>query len=520
MKKKMEGKKGRMEEQKKSLTRMEYLQLFILVLFVLSLLPILYLSFTDVATGDDYGYGAITHAAWMQTHSLAAVFAAAVDGVKGTYTSWQGTWFSVFMFSLNPEVFHPDAYWLVPWMVLTLQIWSVLTFTHHFLVAHCGLDKLTWLSVSALLLMAEIQCAMSPQSAIFWYVGTTHYMLPFAMGLFCIVCGDRFLQEHRLRDFVILLILQTLLGGASYQASLLVPLTLLMIILLCRIWKENRTDRMNSRNLMLLVPFATEMAGLIISAKAPGNKARAGADFGFSAGRAFDTILHCFTEAGQQALYYLLHNTYAIIMMILIGILIFHAFNKKKAEVHFGIGTYKHPWIFLFLMICLNASAHAPALYAAVEVSGGVGNTNFFVFLFTVAATIVCFAGWYSTNGKKQRAGKLFQVMLTVLLIFMCIIGRHSIKATTDYVCYTYIRSGQAADYRAQTALQYQLLTDDKVSDPVVPMINNEQGPLQQMPVTEKKDAWSNTVTAAFYGKKSVTGMDRIKWDTLYGVKK
>ena len=106
--------------------------------------------------------------------------------------------------------------------------------------------------------------------------------------------------------------------------------------------------------------------------------------------------------------------------------------------------------------------------------------------------------------------------MLTVLLIFLCIIGRHSIKATTDYVCYTYIRSGQAADYRAQTALQYQLLTDEKVADPVVPMINNEQGPLQQMPVTADPGAWSNRVTAEFYGKESVTGIDRVVWNEKY----
>ena len=282
---------------------------------------------------------------------------------------------------------------------------------------------------------------------------------------------------------------------------------------------------------MLLVPFATEMAGLIISAKAPGNKARAGADFGFSVNRALHTILQCFAEAGQQTMDYLLHNTYAIIMMILIGILIFHAFNKKKAEkecdketgmgemaeVHFGIGTYKHPWLFLLLMICLNASAHAPAIYAAVEVSGGVGNTNFFVFLFTVTAAVVYFAGWYDgTNGKKHKAGKPFGVIWIIVLIFLCIAGRHSIKATTDYVCYTYIRSGQAADYRAQTALQYQLLTDEKVADPVVPMINNEQGPLQQMPVTADPGAWSNRVTAEFYGKESVTGIDRVVWNEKY----
>ena len=519
-----------MEARKKSLTRMEYLQLLILVLFVLSLLPILYLSFTDVATGDDYGYGAITRAAWMQSHSITAVLAAAMNGVKGTYTSWQGTWFSVFMFSLNPEVFHPHAYWLVPWMVLTLQIWSVLTFTHHFLVARCRLDKMTWLSVSALLLMAQIQCAMSPQSAIFWYVGTTHYMLPFAMGLFCIVCGDRFLQEHRVRDFGILLLLQTLLGGASYQAALLVPLTLLLIILLRGFRTENRKRHSNNRDLLLLLPFITEMAGLIISAKAPGNQARAGAEFGFSAGRALHTILQCFAEAGQQAMDYLLRYTYAIVAIFLIGILLFHAFNKKKAEkvcaketgagdmieAYSGIGSYNHPWWFLFLMVCLNASAHAPALYAAVEVSGGVGNTNFFVFLFTLSAAMVYFAGWYSMNSKIKKAGKPFQIVMIALLIFLCIAGRHSIKATTDYVCYTYIRSGQAADYRAQTALQYQLLTDEKVADPVVPMINNEQGPLQQMPVTADPGAWSNRVTAEFYGKESVTGIDRVVWNEKY----
>ena len=51
-------------------------------------------------------------------------------------------------------------------------------------------------------------------------------------------------------------------------------------------------------------------------------------------------------------------------------------------------------------------------------------------------------------------------------------------------------------------------------------MINNEQGPLQQMPVTEKSDAWSNMVTAKFYGKNSVTGMDRTDWNAQYGVKK
>ena len=92
---------------------------------------------------------------------------------------------------------------------------------------------------------------------------------------------------------------------------------------------------------MLLIPFITEMAGLIISAKAPGNQARAGADFGFSVNRVLHTILQCFTEAGQQAMDYLLRYTYAIVVIFLIGILLFHVSSLYK-HINFGYRALQH----------------------------------------------------------------------------------------------------------------------------------------------------------------------------------
>lgn len=62
----------------------------------ISLLPILYLCRYVHATGDDYGYGTLTHAAWLDTHSLIEVLKAAVETVKDYYGAWQGTWWSVF----------------------------------------------------------------------------------------------------------------------------------------------------------------------------------------------------------------------------------------------------------------------------------------------------------------------------------------------------------------------------------------------------------------------------------------
>ena len=41
-----------------------------LVVFIVGLIPLLYLSGYVHASGDDYGYGAGTHAIWLETHSV------------------------------------------------------------------------------------------------------------------------------------------------------------------------------------------------------------------------------------------------------------------------------------------------------------------------------------------------------------------------------------------------------------------------------------------------------------------
>ena len=46
---------------------------FMGIIFLVSLLPVCYLSFVNRASGDDLGYGTYTRVAWMGTHSLIAV---------------------------------------------------------------------------------------------------------------------------------------------------------------------------------------------------------------------------------------------------------------------------------------------------------------------------------------------------------------------------------------------------------------------------------------------------------------
>ena len=45
----------------------------IILIFIVSMLPIWYLAGYARPSGDDYGYSVLTHAAWLETHSLIEV---------------------------------------------------------------------------------------------------------------------------------------------------------------------------------------------------------------------------------------------------------------------------------------------------------------------------------------------------------------------------------------------------------------------------------------------------------------
>ena len=107
-----------------SMLSVKNMSILSLVLFIISLIPICCLSFVNRATGDDYGYGAFTRTAWMQTHSLTEVAKAIGVTISQYYDGWQGTWFSIGVFALQPEVFSDKAYVIVVFLMLFLWIGS------------------------------------------------------------------------------------------------------------------------------------------------------------------------------------------------------------------------------------------------------------------------------------------------------------------------------------------------------------------------------------------------------------
>lgn len=557
------------------------------VVFGTSLLPILYLTAVNRASGDDYGYGVHTHAAWLATDSLVEVGKAVGQTILQYYDGWQGTWFSIALFSLQPEVFHDGAYVIVTPLMLLLWIGSTLYLFRELLVDRIGVSKWGYRLVTLLFLFISMQFIPGKKSSLFWFNGCAHYLIPFTMCQFLAAWLLKWERTYTKRYLVGIFIFMTLLGGSNYQAALLALIAAVYVMVYDGFMKKFALSKdtktasgMDSKTvssglkcdkhiLWLLLPIVAEMVGLVISMLAPGNQVRGGEEMTLSVGKALKTIGMCFVQGAKDAKLYLLDQPVVLIGMLVLFLILLKVFSEKRdftcdqsvaagncdpaCNREAGTVICKHPVICILLLLCLYCAMQAPALYADVEVSQGVGNTNFQVLLLSLLGIEMIAAdrivrrpegnripqteklqnGSYNNTGAKvlketdfTKDGEnskgvvtVYDAILLAGLLLACVgvlICRHDIRKSTDFVCYEYIVTGQAADYKEQMELQTELLLSDE-TDVVLPMINDQQGPLMHMPVTDDVTKWTNTVTSQFYQKNSVVAVPRTEWMEIYG---
>lgn len=484
------------------------------VVFGILMIPVVYLTFVNRASGDDYGYAVYTRAAWMGTHSVIEVIRAIGRTVKQYYYGWQGTWFSIMVFSLQPETFHDSAYVIVAILMLFLWIGSTFYLFGQILRRNMGMNKWRYLLITVCFLILSIEFVPSTRSAIFWFNGCAHYMLPFAMCQIAAAWLLRYCTEYRKTTFIGIVIFLTLLGGSNYQAALFA------LIVTFYVGASTWIMTKDKRIFTLCIPVCTELVGLAVSAMAPGNKVRAGEEFGASVSAGLMTIGKSFLYGIKDVRIYAEERPLIFVGLLFLFIVFIINFSTWEDAFRF-----KHPLLLSLMLLCLYSAMQAPAIYAGVSVSKGVLNTNYQVFLLASSGILLIAAEKTACKLKSVWGGenvgkKVLQIVVApgiLLCLLLVFLGRGNIKSSTSYVSLIYITSGQAADYKEQMDLQTKLMEDDYTEDVVVPGINDIQGPLMHMPVTGDKDAWANMVTAGFYGKRSVVSIERQVWTEMYG---
>ena len=478
---------------KKNAIMQKILVAMAVAILVISMIPLLKVSFYDRATGDDYGYGAVTRQALIQTHSAVKVVSAALGQVKSLWYSYQGTWFSVFLFAFQPEVFSLKAYWITAWIALALTISSVTVFIYTILVRVMGYHKEEFIITDCIVLFIMMQFVYSSKSAFFWFNGVVHYIVPLALALFSMSCFVRFIQTKKNRYIVISALLMTMLGGMSYLSAFMAPLFLFLVWIMS--YKKGRYIW------RLTIPFGLEAVGLIISAVAPGNANRGGSGYSVSAGRAIKAVGESIYQGTIAIPELVVNKPMVCLLIVVLAGIIWKA--AEKVQTRF---SFERPWLIMIWLYLIYCAMYWPGIFAGVYVSGGVPNTIFQVFILMTIIGISYMAGYFvhRTKYEKSVGLKYIWLILVITLSVLTFVRRSTIKSTTDFVTIEYLRSGQADDYRKQMDEFTSIMMDQSVTDAKVHVSNNEQGPLMHMPITDDPKKFTNEAAAQFFGKNSV----------------
>ena len=194
----------------------------LLAVLLLSLVPLLALSFYSYPAVDDFSYGLYTHHAWVETGSLIRVLKYAVGEVKDTYQNWQGTYAAVGLFSLHPGIFGEQWYFLTAFFILGALIAGSAALCRVLVYDLLGGDRYDWGIVTSMLLLLSIQCMPSLSQGIYWFNGGSFYLFFHAAMLLYLASMLRLClgRVHPLRIGWCAL-LGVALGGGNYASALL-----------------------------------------------------------------------------------------------------------------------------------------------------------------------------------------------------------------------------------------------------------------------------------------------------------
>ena len=228
---------------------------------------------------------------------------------------------------------------------------------------------------------------------------------------------------------------------------------------------------------------------------------------GFSVGKAAFTIVEALRQGAVNVVNYGRETPLLFVLLFFVAVVAWECLSEAKLNFQF-----KYPVLWVGYMFGVYAAMYAPELYAATEVSGGPGTIEYLTFILTSVSSVIYVEGWIlrklelrHTLKRREIYHKYITVPTVFVCLVLCLVFRGNLKDSLFYSSYSYIASGQAADFKEQMESQERILRDDSIKEAYLCPTNPEQGPLMHMPVIKNPEAFTNRVVGSFYGKDRVT---------------
>lgn len=477
----------------------------LVILYILLLIPVLYIGRYDYHCADDFGFSAASHVAWEDTHSLIAVFKAAGETVVDRWHTWQGTFTTMFLMALEPGLFGDGFYHFVPWIMIGAMSASTMYLLYVLLVNLVGCDKSVWISVSMLYLIYALECIIDPLQGFFWYNGAVHYMIPhsLAMLLVAILIKAR-ISEKKIILCSLVCILAFLLGGSNFITALGAGVGLVFSIIIAAFLKQKK-------NIWLyIVPTIIYAPAFLLNVLAPGNSVRQ-AMMSDHPGPIKAIILSFYFCVERVLSSWLDWKVFSLLLFLLP--FVFVVVGMIKDRFHF---SFKYPLVVGLGVFCFLSSLFAPTSYAAGAMDAGrVENIIYLDFLLLSIFLEIYIIGWLDVKFKlidtinqdnSSRVNKcMFWGSVIVIVVFFAGLTflREEDGFTTSSAIAS-IASGEARRYGNETKERSEMIDNCDGNLLEVPRFVETPYLLYMDDIVPDSDDWRNNSMARYYRIKEI----------------
>lgn len=544
------AKRKRLSPEKScDLRRLSYL---LIVIYALSLIPVLVIGKYDYPSADDFSMGLGTRLVYEATGSLLAVAGKILSETVRYYRTWIGYFTSCLFTTVSPATFGEAWYALTPAVILLALHVGVAVFFYVLMEKALGMNRYArrCMTVLALFLMVQRMPEGSLRvEAFYWYSGAGNYTLTFSAGLLYLafyvlsVCGVR--RKNRSLFLVLACIMGFLAGGGNYLSALsfAVVSVLFAVYLVKMKTRQGENSRMGRLYVIgSLLPTAFYLCGFAVSCLSPGNRIRGGEAEGYGA---LKSIL--------LSLYYTLSyplnqwmNWAVLLILALAGVIFWMGFaeiafsgaNAKAggaaAPEKAGNGAqavqlgFTAPFPAAVLAYGIVSCVVTPALYAQGNMDAGRIQSTFWLH----AVLVLLLLEWYLVGGlyrrfsKEQNASAVSCLQdasaasclrngaggfVRAILLFFIVFSLLAVKGNPDFYTGTSAVSelldGSAAQYGRENEERLRILRNPREQDAVLPRYTVQPNLLYFEDVSEDPDDWINQKMSEYYGKNSIRGI-------------
>lgn len=527
----------------------------LIVIYVLSLIPVLVIGKYDYPSADDFSMGLGTRLVYEATGSLLAVAGKILSETARYYRTWIGYFTSCLFTTVSPATFGEAWYALTPAVILLALHVGVAVFFYALMEKAFGMNRYVrrCMTVLALFLMVQRMPEGSLRvEAFYWYSGAGNYTLTFSAGLLYLafyvlsVCGVR--NKNRSLFLVLACIMGFLAGGGNYLSAL--SFAVVSVLFAIYLVKMKTRQGENSRMGRLcaigrLLPAAFYLCGFAVSCLSPGNRIRGGEAEGYGA---LKSIL--------LSLYYTLSyplnqwmNWAVLLILALAGVIFWMGFSESggsgasagasgaaasekpeekgrgAAASETGSGAqavqlrFEAPFPAAVLAYGIVSCVVTPALYAQGNMDAGRIQSTFWLH----AVLVLLLLEWYLVGGLYRRFSKEQNVsaasclrngaggFVRAILLFFLVFSLLAVKGNPDFYTGTSAVSelldGSAAQYGRENEARLRILNNPREQDAVLPRYTVQPNLLYFEDVSEDPGDWINQKMSEYYGKNSIRGV-------------